>query len=397
MLNFTETIDPYIPMLYIIHIIISFLLAIFLTLYIKKRFLSESKEIDEKDLLRLEEIALHSYMFRLFFKVSLHKNNRITSFLFLFIFNVAMPILGYPLSIWTAYYLRNVKYDKKVSNTNILNLDEFSTAFLKVERIFGEGSLIDLMTSDYAPKSKKLKALSALSSRISPANLKVVRQTLSSTDDEIRMFGYAILNKAEKSINSLINQNLTLFNTQDEGTKEAAKIRANSAKELAFLYWELVYTELSHDSLKENFLVEVQKYIEIARAFYLEEIMLLEEKVVEYEAQRGKIEDEELLEEHNFKMEVAKDSVKKAKEISTRLYILMGRVYMGQNKYEKAKIEFTVAQEIHEGELTNVIPYLAEIYFLTGNYKVVNSIMSQAKDLKLNATLYPIVQQWNAS
>ena len=199
--DFIFSLEPYMWIIYVFHALISLLLAFFLSGLLIKRFIKSSKEVDARDKKRLEVISQRSSIFKVLFNASLHKNNRLTSIFFIFLFIFAMPVVGYIFAIWTTLYLKKVSYDKKVSNTNILNLDEFGISFLKVERIFGEGSMSDLMTNKYAPKSKKLKALSSLSSRLSPANLRIIRSTLSSTDDEIRMYGYATINKAEKALN----------------------------------------------------------------------------------------------------------------------------------------------------------------------------------------------------
>ncbi|MDF1877476.1 hypothetical protein JHD47_06565 [Sulfurimonas sp. SAG-AH-194-L11] len=410
--NFTSFIEPYLPFLYLLHIIISIILAAVLTKYIKKRFIND-EEVNKKDLLRLEEIEDKSLVFRLFFKISLHENNSKMSFLFLFLFNIAIPVLGYPLSIWVAWYLYNITYNKKVAQTNILNLDEFGTSFLKIERIFGEGSLLDLMTSTYAPKSKKLKALSALATRISPQNLRVVRQTLTSKDDEIRMFGYAILNKAEKALSMKINMNLEVFN--EENMKDVDinfSRRAAAAQELAALYWEMVYTELSHESLKVSFLEEVSKYIKIAKDYYVPKSHLLQKNI---EVLKKALEESELLVkkmdkktlkemQEKDKPEYYKQRIKEIEDklltynsSATKLFLLMGKVYLSNEDYEHASTEFTVAQELYEGEASFILPYIAEIQFLTGNYSIVHSIINESPELGLNATLYPIVEQWKTA
>ena len=406
--DFIFSLEPYVLSLYIIHATISLVLAIFLSVYVMKRFVGNTEEIKEKDQQRLAEITQESWIFRQLFKVSLHKNNRITNIMFMFLFNFAMPFVGYPFAIWITLYLKHVRYEKRAANTNILNLDEFGMSFLKIERIFGEGSMGDLMLSEYAPKSKKLKALSALSNNASPANLKIIRQTLSSTDDEIRMFGYAIINKAEKSLNIRINENLEKFNKEkNKSVDQDREVMAEAAKELAPLYWEMVYTELSHESLKENFMQEVEKYIAIAKDFYIRSAKELDDRYEELETKLKEIDElqskkerdkqQERVEEYKKEMHVTVERFRKYKEINTRLYILMGRLYMNQKKYDLAKEEFVQAQQLHEEQLAFILPYLAEIYFLTGNYKVVASIMNEAKDLELNATLYPIVEQWKAS
>ena len=423
--NLIHAIEPYLGTLYIVHIFISVVLAILLTFYTMKRFTRKTEEIESKDRARLEEIVNKNIVFRTLFKVSLHKNNRVTSFLFMFLFNFSMPFVGYAFSIWVTLYLKHIKYEKVVAHTNILNLDEFGTSFLKVERIFGEGSMIELLDSEYASKSKKLKALSALANNATPANLKIIRHTLSSTDDEIRMFGYAIINKAEKSLNVKINTQLEKFNEakiflsmMDEDDwknkrekrynkydKRYKESMAEASKELAHLYWEMVYTELSHESLKEEFLKEVVKYLKIAKEYYRGSIDKLENSVISHESKMKELdvlaeltqEDKELLASYRQDVEDTKQKAHSQKDSITKLYVLMGRVHMSRKEYDYANTEFTIAQELHTTYSSFILPYLAEIHFLTGNYKVVNSIMSEAKDLGVNATLHPIVEQWKAS
>ena len=354
----------------------------FSSLYLTKRYKSRSKEIEISDKKRSNEVALHGFTFRQLFKASLHKNNRINNFLFIFLFNLPIPFVGYLFTLWIVWYLVNVSYEKKVIHTNVLNLDEFGMSFLKVERIFGEGSLNDLMTSQYAPKAKKLKALSSLATNISPVNLQIVRQTLTSTDDEIRMFGYAVINKAEKTLNQKIDKHLKILH------EEAAKIEnkdeekvAFSSKELAFLYWEMVYTELSHESLKNNFLNQSIIYIQMSKEYY-------EMKIAEY--CKGVRCDDELSQSEYANLQ-------EAYRISSSLYMLMGRIYILREEYEAAKAEFTVAQELLPNNDTYILPYLAEVYYLTGKYDIVKTLLNKTEGLALNSTLYPIIQQWKMS
>ncbi|PHQ90304.1 MAG: hypothetical protein COB42_05370 [Sulfurimonas sp.] len=360
--------------LYSIHLIISFIISLFACVYISKRFMKTSTEIDAKDAQRLKSILFHSSFFKLLFTVSLHKNNQISIFFFIFLFNITIPLFGYLFSLWISWYLINVKYPIKIENTNILNLDEFKMSFLKVQRIFGEGSMSDLMTSIDAPKSKKLIALSSLANNISPANIQVVRQTLSSTDDEIRMFGYAVINKAETALNQKINRQLSIVRQENlKGERKNELHIALASKELAFLYWEMVYTELSHESLKNNFLDSTIMYIESSKKYYTSQVESL----------------------HNIPI-TKRESNEIYKTLSA-LCMLMGRVLLSQNLYEQAKAEFTMAQEFSQEDATYILPYLAEVYYATGKYNVVKSILSQADSLELNATLYPIIQQWKVS
>jgi len=394
--SFTLFVEEYFFIIYAVHIFISIVIAIISSAYTSSRFVTNTSAAKMQDSQRLQSIGNRSSRaFRLLFNFSLHKNNRITNFLFLFLFNLAMPVIGYFLTIWISWYLKHVTYDKKVLNTNILNLDEFSASFLKVDRIFGEGSMSTLLVDKYSPKSKKLKALSSLASNLSPANLRIIRQTLSSTDDEIRMFGYAVINKAEQSLNVKINKQLEIFTDTFNEKEEIAA----AAKELASLYWEMVYTELSHESLKENFLHEVVKYVEVAKDFYIKEVNVMDEKVNEYEYQLSILteEDEKEKEELIHKLDVDKKRLTEYMDVCTKLYVMMGRVYLNSGKYDKANTEFTIAQELDTAEASFILPYLAEVHYLTGNYDVVHTMMNMASNLNYNSTLYSVSEQWKVS
>ena len=406
--DFIFFLETYIYIIYCVHIILSFFLALFLSILTRKRFVVGGKEIEIRDKKRLEEISERSLLFRLLFKISLHKNNNITNFLFMFLFIFAMPVIGYIAAIWIALYLRSTSYEKRVSNTSILNLDEFEMSFLKVERIFGEGSMSELMNSTHASKSKKLKALSSLSNSLSPANLKIIRSTLSSTDDEIRMFGYATINKAETALNIKINHYLEIFNGVDDKKEYDKSQVANAAKELADLYWEMVYTELSHESLKVGFLNEVKSYIEIAKEYYISLSRSLQEELNQFDKKKELIEgsqseeekkelSEEEIEKNYLKRKEIKSNLLNSNNILTKLFLLKGKVYMHEKNYEQASTEFTIAQEFYEGESSFILPYLAEIQFILGNYTIVHSILNKSQDLGLNATLHPIVEQWKSS
>ena len=166
---------------------------------------------------------------------------------------------------------------------------------------------------------------------------------------------------------------------------------ANSYKELAFLYWEMIYTELSHESLKTNFLNSVILYIESAKEFYLPKI---DELSLELEALRKNYVQEQ---DGTNRVTIKENELENIYKICSNLFMLMGRVYIKKHNYEEAKKELTIAQELVAGEDTFIIPYLAEVYYDTGRYSIVQSVLADAKGLELNATLFPIVDQWRAS
>ena len=385
--------------LLLVHIVIASVLSYAISLYISKRYPSRGDAVEEHDRIAMEEVEVQSSLFKLIFKISLYRNNALSSRLFFFLFNLSFPFIGYLFSIWLAYYLVHIKYAHKVVHTNMLNLDEFATSFLKIERIFGEGSMSTLILNDDVPKSKKLKALSSLSSNVSPNTLRIIKQTLSSKDDEIRMYGYSNINKIEKQLNSNINLFLETYRTQ-EGEK-----KYDAAKNLAFSYWEMVYIEISHESLRDSFLEEVIKYVNIAKKYYIQKRDEYQKELEQKEELLEKMSLQDILEKGESQKialvreecETIKESVRHYRDITAKLFMLMGRVHMVQQKYEDAMSEFTVAHDMSDGDASFVLPYLAEIYFILGKYNIVHAIMKKSDSLLYNPKLYPIVQQWRAS
>jgi hypothetical protein len=275
------------------------------------------------------------------------KTTRRRVFAFIFLFNISLPIIGYIGSLWITYFTKYVQYQREIKRINFIDLELFEYNFVSIEREFGEGSIQDMLLNKYVPTEKKIKALVSLAENISQSNIQIIKNTLSSRDDEVRLYSFAIVDKIERDINSKIYSTLNHFKTtQDEN------IKASLARDLAFLYWELVYYELSDESLKEFLLKEVMHYIHIAQKKYLDDY---------------------------------------------KLCTLLGRVHMMHKEYELASIQFTLANEFSPNELAYIMPYLAEINFLTGHYSVVKSIINEASGLDLNSKLYPIVEQWRVS
>ena len=372
------------------HVLITIILSYFSTIYLLQKFKTSSNEIEEKDKQRILAVAEESWLFQFLFQISLHKNNKVSIFLFIFLFNLSIPFLGYFFTLWLVWYMVNIKHKKAIVHTNIINMDEFQATFLKISRVFGEGSLINLMKNEYVPQSKKIKALSILANSNTPVSLHIIKQTLTSTDDEIRMFGYAILNKREKSINTAIDKYLQVIYSQTAQTDNEKEKIAFAATELAFLYWELVYTEISHESLKNNFLNSAITYATIAKEYYIPLLDVISKKMRQYEK-----EDEQLL--HIDRLRHERKRMKDTYATCAKLFTLMGRIYISQKEYEKAKEEFTVAKELLPEHSTLIIPYLAEVYYITHKYKIAKTILNQTKELKLNAKLYPIMLQWEST
>ncbi|SFV53517.1 hypothetical protein MNB_SM-7-932 [hydrothermal vent metagenome] len=302
-----------------------------------------------------------------------------------------MPLIGIFITSWFIFFLKIVKYAKKAAHTGILDLNEFENTFNPVERIFGEGSMVDMMNNPYVPKRKKVMALSSLANSLTPTAVSIIKETLKSSDDEIRLYGYAVINKAEDKLGKKLSHQLELYNEND------GEIKADAAKELAFLYWEMVYSELAHDTLKESFIAESKKFLQEAKEFYKKSLSQHPKNIKAYKKELKKLRkneniDEELEEYYLKKIETESYQRDEMKIVLSKMSILEGRILMWQKKPKEAIIHFQEAYELDKSSF--IVPYLAESYFAAAEFKKVKEILHQVEDLKFNEKLAPIMQQW---
>ncbi|MEA3523270.1 MAG: hypothetical protein U9R50_09860 [Campylobacterota bacterium] len=295
-----------------------------------------------------------------FFLLKRFEDNKHLFIGFVFLFNIAMPGVGYLFTIWVIYYLLSVQYDKLLNNVSYINMIEFETEFPEIQRIFGEGSMSDLLSNGLAPTSLKMKALVSMADNITQKNLSLIKNSLSDKDDEIRLYSFAIIDKIERGINKSIHQKLNSFQENSENmsnidskdiTEKEREEYIKLAEELTYLYWDMVYFELSDEDLKKYILQEVKRYAKIVLNAHLNHI---------------------------------------------GINVLLGKVYLMEKEYENASTCFAVAIE-NENETGFTHPYLAEIFFNQKNYRSTKSLLSNAKILQMNGTLYPVVEQWKSA
>ncbi len=274
-----------------------------------------------------------------------YKDRTLNIFFLAFVFNIIVPFIGYFFTLWISYYLVQIRHAKILKHAKTLNMQELDHEFPKVKRMFGEGSMVELMSNSYAPKHKRLKALSVMAEDLNQKNIALIKHSLSDKDDEIRLFSFSLLDNLEQNINTKIHKASLVFENETQADK-----RAMAAKELAYLYWDMVYFDLSDDTLREYLLNEALKYAKIV-----------------------------------FFHDMSDASIN----------ILLGKIYLSKEDYEEASTQFIMA--IESGmDNEYIIPYLAELYFKRKNYRSIRAMLNQVHGLGINAKMYPVIVQWDA-
>ena len=267
---------------------------------------------------------------------------------FFFFMMVVMPLVGWIVAAWVLAYLLGVKYQVRTLEFHTIHFDEFFERFPKVQRRFGEGAMHQIMHNEHIPITLRLSALTMLAEYPDKRNLALIKQLLSSHNDEIRLFSFSVIDGVEHDINEKIHKALQIFEKSEE---DSNKIRA--AEQLAYLYWELVYLELADEVLTDFLLREVERY-------------------ASYAVER--------------KLEVP------------RLCILLGRVAFEKGRLEEATAYFHRALEcgkkIRMESIDYILPYLAEIAFRERNFREVAEQLKGVKNYELNTHLNALTRMW---
>lgn len=206
-----------------------------------------------------------------------------------------------------------------------------------------ESKMREALSSEFADVTKKINALSSMNLEASSRTNLINRALLSETSDEVRLLAFSFLAKQENEINEQIN---TLLNKLKIETNDIAIAKIH--KYLALQYWKLVDLNL----VQKDFLDFI-----INKAFYYTD-----------------------------------KALKQFPEDNT-LWVLLGRIYIVQNKISKAYDALNRATRLHASD-RKVLPYLAELSFKNKNYAEAKDYLFMNDNLRDIFFLFPIVSFW---
>lgn len=270
---------------------------------------------------------------------SAYKKNFSINLFFLTIFNTATLFLGYAASFYfVTVMLRRQKLGEKYE---IASLNPSQLIFFpSVKRQLGEGAAA--VDPANLPKETKLKIMAAFSQEIKPEAVKIIKNFLSDSDDEIRLYSFQTLNRLKSEINSKIHSALLEFEEEKDPYK-----RALIEKRLALYYSNMFNLEISEEALLSFFMDKAMFHLSNAESF---------------------MSDGELL-------------------------FLRGQILFARKDYDGALEAFQKAARYGMDEHA-VYPLMAEIYYIKEDYEKVREILKKDFSLNLDFHTRPIALIW---
>jgi tetratricopeptide (TPR) repeat protein len=264
---------------------------------------------------------------------------------FFFIFIVFVPAFGVAAAVLMLLYFRwYLKHGERAEFSTVL-LPPFLAESADLGAGMGEGGAWSRLRTAGLPKEKRLQALMSLGTASGLNASRFLQHATGDSDDEIRLLAFNLYARQEQKIQQAISAALNELNSADTPEQKSSVCR-----NLAFSYWEMVYSALAQDDLRDFFIEQALKYAN--------------------QAQQSDGNDPALL-------------------------VLIARIHLQKHEYEQAQQVLQAALAAGADPL-KTIPYQAELAFHARDFTTVKKLLMQDASLRFRPCIGPVGQFWGA-
>ncbi len=265
------------------------------------------------------------------------------AFAFFFALSFFVPVLGVPGLLATGFLARFMRKpgEKDVFSTHAA--PEFAPDDDRPQAPHAHGPVRAQLTDPSAPVETRMRALLSIQDLPSRVANPVIRTMLADSSDDVRLVAYGILDGREKRINARIQA----ARAQLAGDDPTGRLIAD--KELAELYWELVYQGLVQGDLQKHAVAQSRTHFDAALRF-------------------------------------APDDA--------ALWALGGRLANFAGQYERAWHAFSRSIEFGMPE-ARVLPYLAEVAFRMRRFDRVRQLLERIAQASHTQRMAQVIDYWS--
>jgi hypothetical protein len=263
----------------------------------------------------------------------------------LLLFNVSffIPVLGLP-SVFAAVFISGFRRRTKIRHPFAsLVMPEFVLSLRETEIKFSQGGIKSRLAHSSTPTSQRLQSLLALQGIPARVSSPLLQDMLGDSSDDIRLVAYGLLDSREKKITAQIHHEIVNMRTA-----ESKEIRLVGYRQLAELYWEMVYAGLAQGDLRTHALNQSLLNVDSALALSNQD---------------------------------------------TGLLFLKGRILLESKKYEESRqvLEFAMTLGLPE---SRALPYIVEIAFHRRDYSMVQQLLTRLSVYQLTPIMKNAIRFW---
>lgn len=225
----------------------------------------------------------------------------------------------------------------------ILTPPEFELRSKEVDRT-NQGAIRSRLAR-HVPDQLRMQSLLKLQAVPQPVANPILVDLLSDEIDDIRLVAFGMLDAKERVLSKLIQgEQEKLARAKTDGQRYA------SLRNLADLHWELVYASLAQNELRQHMLETALSYVRQARQF----------PEANHDAQLARLE---------------------------------GRILMAMENYPQAQAALERSLTLGQPK-TSVVPYLAELAYLMGDYARVRQLLQELSDQQVKPAMRIVIDLW---
>lgn len=264
---------------------------------------------------------------------------------FIFLLIVSMPVVGLITSILFVSLQISLRGKSHRYSERVEGAIDFRK-FKLLSRQYGAGGAFLTVQEEGRDVSSRMEALLILGRVNVAAVNESMNVLLSDKSDEIRLLAFNLLDQQESMITKEIDQLTSLL----QHTKHSAHARAKLEKNIAILYWELIYRQLVMRELRGAILQNAKRYARAA-------LTVLQQDAT--------------------------------------LWALLGKINLRMQEDQQAEEALKKAMDFHVAPL-QVLPYLAEIEYKKRNFVAMGQWLQGSLSLLDNAKTAAIRHVWDA-
>lgn len=286
--------------------------------------------------------ALFSLLLGIWFPQRFTASRRMLLTLF-FSFNFFVPALGAIGTLLILLYFVRYYTDEERPEFGQVPLPPFLPESAAVGGGMGEGGAWSRLRLHNLPRGERLKALLSVGTLGGGNAGRLLQHATGDRDDEIRLLAFNLCERQEQKIQQAITT--AMDELQAAETPEAKR---SICRNLAFSYWEMVYSALAQHDLRDFFVDQAARYAAQAQEYGC---------------------------------------------VDPSLYTLLARIYLFRRDYLHAyeSIEAALAAG---GDRLKVVPYQAELAFYRRDFAAVRRLLQEDPAIRFKPGIGPVAQFW---
>lgn len=285
---------------------------------------------------------LFSLLLGIWFPRRFAASRRLLMMLF-FSFNFFVPALGAVGTLLILLYFIRYYTDEERPEFEQVPLPPFLSESAAVGGGMGEGGAWSRLRQNSLPRGERLKALLSVGAVGGGNAGRLLQHATGDSDDEIRLLAFNLCERQEQKIQQAITT------AMDElQLAETPEVKGTLCRNLAFSYWEMVYSALAQHDLRDFFVDQAAKYASLAQQYGC---------------------------------------------VNPALYTLLARIYLYRRDYRQASDAVEEALAAGADRL-RVVPYQAELAFYNRNFAAVRRLLQEDPAIRFKPGIGPVAQFW---